>query len=169
MNTTLQTRSRIMASVRSKNTTPEMMVRKALHSRKLRFNLHVSKLLGHPDLVLPRHHVIVFVNGCFWHLHGCRNSVYPHTNPRFWKAKLLRNRDRDLTVIKSLRIDGWRIAVIWECAFRGEKMRARFEKTMDILASWIRDPDGTPFLDASDSKISTTKQLPRRRICSGTD
>ena len=105
----------MMAGIRAKNTTPEMLVRKALFSKGYRYRLNVKTLLGHPDIVLPKHKVIIFVHGCFWHLHGCRNFKWPSTRPVFWRNKLMANRDRDKKIISDLESAGWRVVVLWEC------------------------------------------------------
>jgi DNA mismatch endonuclease (patch repair protein) len=105
-----------MAQVKSKNTTPEIVVRRAAHALGLRFRLHRADLPGKPDLVFPRWNVAIFVNGCFWHSHeGCSRARIPHSNGSYWKKKLHRNVVRDRENIRSLRKAGWRVIVIWEC------------------------------------------------------
>jgi DNA mismatch endonuclease (patch repair protein) len=114
-----KTRSRMMAGIRGKNTTPEVRLRKALHGAGFRFHLHSAKLPGRPDIVLPRYRAAIFVHGCFWHRHdGCRNASVPKTNAAFWEEKFARNIERDATTISSLDKAGWRVAIIWECAIR---------------------------------------------------
>ena len=109
-------RSWTMAQVKSKNTTPEMVVRRAAHAMGLRFRLHREDLPGRPDLVFPRWKVAVFVNGCFWHCHeGCSRARVPRSNEAYWRRKLDRNVQRDHDNIRSLRKAGWRVIVIWEC------------------------------------------------------
>lgn len=109
-------RSRLMAGVRGKNTKPEIMVRRLVHSLGYRFRLHRRDLPGIPDLVFPSRRKIVFVHGCFWHQHqGCRKATIPKTRERFWRAKLLGNVARDKRVAKSLKVMGWKIIAIWEC------------------------------------------------------
>jgi DNA mismatch endonuclease (patch repair protein) len=113
---TPQQRSRMMASVRNRDTQPELTVRRIAHALGYRFRLHVRDLPGHPDLVFPKYRAVLFVHGCFWHGHeGCKRSQMPTTNVAFWRAKLLRNRDRDESVAQRLAVIGWRIGVIWEC------------------------------------------------------
>ena len=85
------TRSRMMAGIQSKNTRPEIIVRKALHARGFRYSLHSKSLPGKPDIVMPKWKVVIFVHGCFWHWHGCRLSKLPASNPDFWSAKLAGN------------------------------------------------------------------------------
>ena len=110
------TRSRVMAAIRGRNTKPELLVRRFLHSRGLRFRIHVGHLPGRPDIVLPKYRAVVFVNGCFWHQHSnCRYAVMPKSNRTFWEAKLTANRDRDERNILRLRHAGWRVYTVWEC------------------------------------------------------
>jgi DNA mismatch endonuclease, patch repair protein len=109
-------RSAIMSRVTGRNTKPEIVVRKIVHSLGFRFRLHRKDLPGKPDLVLPRHRKIIFVNGCFWHGHSkCRRSKLPSSNIEFWRAKIARNKSRDLEVTRSLREIGWEILVVWQC------------------------------------------------------
>jgi DNA mismatch endonuclease, patch repair protein len=133
------TRSRMMSRIRGKDTQPELMVRRALHARGLRFGIKQTRLPGRPDMVLPRWKVAVFVHGCFWHWHGCHLSKMPMSNRDFWKKKLAGNQDRDSRAQITLISMGWRVAMIWECSLRGQAARARFDTVMDELAQWIRD------------------------------
>ena len=110
-----QTRSRIMARVRSKDTKPELSVRRALHAAGFRFRLQARGLPGKPDLVLPSYRTAVFVNGCFWHWHGCKRSRMPSSNAAYWNAKISRNIVRDKATQAALKGLGWRCVVIWEC------------------------------------------------------
>ncbi|HMN36198.1 MAG TPA: very short patch repair endonuclease [Hyphomicrobium sp.] len=119
-------RSRIMRSVRSKNTTPELMVRKFLFRNGLRFRLHRQSLPGKPDIVLPSRKVAIFVQGCFWHGHSCkRGARVPATNRGYWLSKISSNQRRDLDHRKALRALGWRVALIWECETRSERCLER--------------------------------------------
>ena len=105
-----------MAAIRGHDTTPERLVRSALHRHGLRFRLHVRDLPGRPDIVLPRHRTVILVHGCFWHRHlGCARSTLPATNRAWWVAKLRRNRARDRRILRALRAAGWRVIVVWEC------------------------------------------------------
>ena len=108
-------RSDVMRRVRSKNTKPELTVRRALHRLGFRFRLYQAKLPGKPDLVLKRHRVVVFVHGCLWHWHGCKNSRMPHSNVDYWESKIARNRERDELHRSKLESSGWRVQIIWEC------------------------------------------------------
>lgn len=112
------TRSKIMAQVRSTDTSPEIAVRRALHANGFRFRLHRKDLPGTPDIVLPRTRDVVFVNGCFWHGHHCPRSRMPSSNRAYWKRKIRRNAARDAEVVERLRAKGWKTHVIWECDLR---------------------------------------------------
>ncbi|EKM96329.1 DNA mismatch endonuclease Vsr [Stutzerimonas nosocomialis] len=112
-------RSRMMATIRGKDTKPEMLVRRFLHAHGFRFRLHRADLPGKPDIVLPRLRTCIFVHGCFWHRHaGCRYAVLPKTRPEFWAAKLEGNAARDRHAVAALRAAGWRVIVVWECDLR---------------------------------------------------
>lgn len=104
-----------MAQVRSKNTKPEITVRKAAHALGLRFRIHGTDLPGTPDLVFPRWKTALFVHGCFWHQHNCERARLPKTNVDYWTKKLQRNAQRDKAARQILKRSGWRSAVIWEC------------------------------------------------------
>jgi DNA mismatch endonuclease (patch repair protein) len=117
---TPEQRSQQMARVRSKNTRPEMSVRRGLHARGLRFRLHCRDLPGKPDIVFAGARVAVFVHGCFFH--GCSRCDHglrrPKTNPEFWQAKIDSNRTRDVRNVEALEAAEWRVEVVWECDVR---------------------------------------------------
>src|SRR2546430_1749501 len=108
-------RSWVMSRIRGVDTTPERTVRSFLHRRGFRFRLHESALPGHPDIVLPKFRTVVFVHGCFWHNHNCRDGHTPRTNRGYWGPKLRRNKRRDAGNARLLRALGWRRIVVWEC------------------------------------------------------
>jgi DNA mismatch endonuclease (patch repair protein) len=108
-------RSATMSRIRSKDTKPEMLVRKALHRLGYRFRLHVRNLPGCPDIVLPRHCTIIQVKGCFWHGHACQGGRLPKSNTAYWAPKLLKNRERDRSNERKLRRLGWSVHSLWEC------------------------------------------------------
>lgn len=108
-------RSRIMRQVRSKDTTPEMYVRRALHAAGFRFRLHNKRLPGNPDLVLTKYGTVVFVQGCLWHWHGCRRSRMPSSNSDYWERKISGNVERDARNAAVLCEMGWRVELVWEC------------------------------------------------------
>lgn len=112
-------RSRMMASIRARDTKPELQVRRYLHSRGFRFRLVRKDLPGKPDIVLPKWQTVVFVHGCFWHGHVCcRYSTMPKTRTEFWSAKIVANAARDAQAVDSLMNLGWRVVIVWECALR---------------------------------------------------
>jgi DNA mismatch endonuclease (patch repair protein) len=129
------TRSRMMSGIRGKNTRPELLIRKALHARGFRYRLHCD-LPGKPDICLPKHRAVIFVHGCFWHGHGCHLFKWPSTRPEFWRAKIGRNREVDGTAENRLAEDGWRVAVIWECALKGRE-RLPLEDVISTCADWL--------------------------------
>jgi len=105
-----------MSRIKSRDTAPEIAVRSVLHRLGYRFGLHNRTLPGRPDIVLRRHHAVVFVHGCFWHRHrNCRFAYTPKSNVQFWTAKFAGNVARDQVAIRQLRRDGWRVLVVWEC------------------------------------------------------
>lgn len=113
---TPEQRSAIMSRIRSKDTTPELIVRRLAHALGYRFRLHVRNLPGVPDLVFPRHRKVVFVHGCFWHQHpGCRFAYKPKSNVGFWQKKFAANLDRDAGLLQELEERDWTSLVIWEC------------------------------------------------------
>lgn len=117
-------RSERMARIRSKDTVPEISLRRELHRLGLRYRLN-SILPGKPDLVLPRHRAVVFVHGCFWHRHaGCKVASTPKSNTEFWISKFARNIERDRRVVRELTAMGWRVFTVWECELK-PKERAR--------------------------------------------
>ncbi|KAB0649685.1 very short patch repair endonuclease [Burkholderia diffusa] len=135
--TDVATRSRMMSGIRGKNTKPELVVRKALYERGLRYRLHVRSLAGTPDLVFPRYKAVVFVHGCFWHRHNCALFKMPSSRPEFWREKLDRNRERDREHMTKLLQDGWRVAVVWECSLR-TAIKSNDESFFNRLADWIK-------------------------------
>ena len=115
-------RHKCMSRIRGKDTRPELLVRRGLHSRGLRFRLQDRKLPGRPDIVLPKYSVAIMVNGCFWHGHkGCRYATKPKSNIEFWEAKIARNRHRDEVTTAHLEALGWTVITIWECELRGKE------------------------------------------------
>ena len=112
-------RSRMMSSIRGKDTKPELSVRRALTAAGVRYRLHRKDLPGAPDLVMAGRRVAVFVHGCFWHRHeGCSYGKLPSSNAEFWRTKLERNVERDMKAVNDLVAAGWRVLTVWECATR---------------------------------------------------
>src|SRR5688500_13677437 len=116
---TPESRSRCMAAIRGKDTTPELVVRRLVHSLGFRYRLHVKTLPGKPDLVLRPRRKVIFVHGCFWHLHrsGC-GARLPKSRLEYWGQKLERNRKRDAKHRRGLRAAGWQVLTVWECELR---------------------------------------------------
>lgn len=128
-------RSRIMAAVKSKDTTPELAVRRLVHAMGYRYRLHVQSLPGKPDLVFPRLRKVINVNGCFWHLHGCARCRIPSSRRRYWVAKLHRNAERDKQVWRALRQVGWQVLVVWECQTSSKtlaRLRAKVARFLEM-------------------------------------
>lgn len=118
-------RSERMSRIRSRDTKPELWVRKALHAAGFRFRLHRGDLPGRPDIVLPKYDSVVFVQGCYWHAHHCQKGRIPATRSDFWKSKFETNKRRDVRNIRALRKDGWRVYAIWECELATAPKRER--------------------------------------------
>jgi len=118
-------RSEIMRRVRSKDTKPELIVRKLVHRLGFRFRLHSKRLPGHPDLVFASSRKVIFVNGCFWHRHDCAAAETPLTNRQYWQAKQTRNAVRDKRNKATLLRLGWKTLVIWECEMKDREKLIR--------------------------------------------
>lgn len=131
-NTPLKTtpaRSALMKRVGRKDTAPELAVRQYLHRAGLRYRLHVRTLPGTPDIVLPRHSTVVFVNGCFWHGHDCAHGIVKaKTNRAFWDKKIAANQARDQRKTAALKALGWKVQHVWECQCRQASVLARLCK-----------------------------------------
>lgn len=132
-----ETRSRIMSSIRGKDTKPELLIRRALHAKGLRYRLHARNVPGRPDMVFPQFRSVIFVNGCFWHGHDCPLFRLPDTRTEFWRAKIAGNKKRDEEVAIMLLENGWRRLVVWECAIRG-RSRLPLDTVTDRVVDWIR-------------------------------
>lgn len=134
-----KTRSRMMSSIRGKDTKPEMVVRKYLHAHGFRYRLHDKKLPGKPDLVLKKYNVVIFINGCYWHRHeGCELATTPSTNTAFWTNKFEKTKQRDIRNINTIHALGWRTVTVWECALRGQGLT----RTLKLVTSAIiENPD----------------------------
>ena len=123
------TRSRIMQQIRSRDTKPELRVRRFLHAAGLRFRLHDSSLPGKPDIVLRRHRTVILVQGCFWHQHpGCKHSGVPLSRRRYWGPKLRATVHRDREHQRKLRSLKWRVLVLWECRITEARLHRLVER-----------------------------------------
>jgi DNA mismatch endonuclease, patch repair protein len=125
-------RSQMMRAVRSRNTAPERIVRRGLFRMGFRFRLQRRDLPGTPDLFVLRYRVVVFVNGCFWHQHGCASTTRPRSNTEFWNRKLDGNASRDVRTLRELFMGGFRVAVVWECS-----LKKNADRSLERLADFI--------------------------------
>jgi DNA mismatch endonuclease (patch repair protein) len=114
-------RSKIMSHIGSKDTKPEVILRKVLHKAGFRYRLHVKSLPGKPDIVLPKYHTIIQVRGCFWHSHNCIDGHIPKSSQDYWIPKLLKNKKRDINCDKLLRKLNWSVIVVWACKIQSLK------------------------------------------------
>ena len=127
-----------MSHIRSINSKPEEIVRKYLFSQGLRYRKNVKKLPGCPDIVLPKYHTVIFVNGCFWHRHDCSRFVWPSSNQDYWRPKILRNVERDQKNTEELKALGWNVITVWEC----ELKKAVREENLNLLVTKIQQSKG---------------------------
>lgn len=123
-----------MSQIRGKDTEPEEIVRKYLFSKGLRYRKNDKRYPGHPDIVLPKYHTVVFVHGCFWHRHpGCRYATVPATNTEFWQKKFSRNVERDKEEQRKLTEMGWRVLIVWECELKKDNREATLSKLYSAI------------------------------------
>ena len=131
-----ETRSYNMSRIKGRKTKPEELIAKYLFSQGFRYRRNVKKLPGTPDIVLKKYKTVIFVNGCFWHMHeGCKYFVWPKDNSEFWKNKLLANKERDEKEKKEIEELGWKVIVVWECQLK----KAERERTLNWLVEKIRE------------------------------
>ena len=129
-----QTRSYNMSMIKGKNTQPEIIVRKYLFSKGLRFRINDKRYPGHPDIMLPKYKTAIFVNGCFWHVHeGCPDFVWPKTNAEFWRDKLRKNQIRDDENYAVLRQLGWKVIIVWECELGKQQKEDRLNRLVQEI------------------------------------
>lgn len=156
-----QTRSHMMAGIRGKDTKPELALRRSLHALGLRYRLHTKNLSGKPDIVLPKHHAVIFVHGCFWHRHaGCRYATVPATRPEFWKAKFDANVARDAAVQSDLLEAGWRVGTVWECALRTD---TGISQARDAVKTWLHC--GGSSLEVGATNVASASCPGDTRLC----
>ncbi|MES0871280.1 very short patch repair endonuclease [Pseudovibrio sp. SCP19] len=133
---TPEIRSKMMSRIRSRDTKPEISLRKALHSRGFRYRLNLRKLPGSPDIVLPKWKTVLFVHGCYWHRHdGCPKATTPSSNIEFWQKKFRENVERDARNIRDLLAAKWRVGVIWECAIGREPAHDLINSLVEFIVS----------------------------------
>lgn len=133
------TRSRMMSGIRNRNTRPELVIRRGLHALGFRYRVTPKDLPGKPDLVFPRYRAVIFVHGCFWHVHECVQFRWPESRADFWREKLGANRLRDTRTISALEQAGWKVLVIWEC-----ETRVAPDATVNKCAEWLRNARPCP-------------------------
>lgn len=147
-------RSWNMSRIRSKNTKPEMAVRRALHAAGFRFRLHVIDLPGKPDIVLPKWKAVVFIHGCFWHRHmGCKDATIPKTRTEWWEEKLSKNKNRDSASCDALVRSGWHVLVVWECSFKNLSSDVVSNHFINVVSTFITD--GSGILEISSQNMTT--------------
>lgn len=139
-------RSRMMSGIRGKNTQPERLLRSELHKLGWRYRLHYRQLPGKPDMVFPRHHAIILINGCFWHGHDCHLFKWPQTRPEFWRTKIEENRARDRRNQTIYREQGWKTLIVWECSLKG-RSKLGIRQVAMIADKWLQ-------FDTQDAEIS---------------
>lgn len=122
-----------MSRIRSKDTQPEEKVRKYLFSQGFRYRKNVKKLSGCPDIVLAKYKTVIFVQGCFWHMHDCGRFHWPATNPDYWRPKILRNVERDGASQKQLSADGWKVLLVWECQLKPKQIQNTLEELVEAI------------------------------------
>lgn len=127
-------RSERMSRIRSRNTGPELELRKRLHRLGFRYRIHYANLPGRPDIAFPSRKIVIFVHGCFWHGHHCKIGHTPKSNTEFWTRKIKTNADRDAKRVRQLRRLGWRVLTVWEC---GLGTIRKTESTLRAVARWI--------------------------------
>lgn len=132
------TRSQMMQAVHSKNTKPEIIVRRGLFHQGFRYRLHRRDLPGTPDIFVLKYGVVIFINGCFWHQHGCKLTSRPKNNSEFWDNKFSNNVARDIKTNWKLSLEGYRVATIWECSLLNADAQAR---TMERLIAFIKSDE----------------------------
>ena len=131
---TKKQRSYNMSRIRSKDTKPEMLVRRFLHANGFRYKLHDKSLPGKPDIVLPKYRTVIFVHGCFWHGHAnCKYFVVPKTRTKWWTDKINRNKANDEKAVKALKKYGWKVITVWECYLKPVKIEKKLIKILNIL------------------------------------
>lgn len=147
-------RSWNMSRVRSSNTKPELLVRSFLYKMGYRFRLHVKKLPGTPDIVLPKYRTVIFVHGCFWHGHSdCKGGEIPKTRHQFWQDKIFENVSRDKKTFNELDLQNWRIAIVWGCAL---KNNSAINNTSNNLDEWIRSGADNLELPGKDRRLEVS-------------
>ena len=158
---TPEQRRRCMQSVHSKDTGPEMLVRRWLWKQGFRYRLHVKRLPGTPDIVLHRYHTVINVNGCFWHGHDdCRLFVVPKSNTPFWEQKFARNRARDAENREKLRHMGWYSITIWECQLQPATRQATLIELSQRLSEIFLKINGAKRIEEAEPLLAAEPRMP---------
>ncbi len=136
---TPEERSRNMSHIRSTGTKPEEIVRKYLFKQGFRYRKNVRSLPGKPDIVLRKYRTVIFVNGCFWHMHDCQRGHMPHSNQDYWEPKIKANVERDIRNRKTLEENGWQVIVIWECELKKRIADERLARLCEEIKNGISE------------------------------
>ena len=155
-------RHRCMSNIRSKDTLPEILVRKRLFACGWRFRVCDKRLQGKPDIVIPRAKTIIDVRGCFWHRHGCKDSTMPKSNIKFWMEKWSKNVKRDQRNEKAWSKAGWNLIIVWQCALDGIKAGRTLERICSKIKLWATECD-----TGKVRRVPHRLQLPYSRIRRG--
>lgn len=148
-----------MSAIKSKDTKPEILLRRELHAAGFRFRLHCKDLPGNPDIVLPRYRTAVQVQGCLWHGHTCRRGRRPRSNADYWTAKITRNIDRDARTVADLAALGWHVVVIWECSLTDQV--SSLIEWLSVLRNQQAGYTNQRPLDSPSASVSTEDGPPR--------
>lgn len=151
---TPEIRSRMMAGIKGTNTKPELAIRSALHARGFRFRLHCRDMPGTPDIVFPKYRAVVFVHGCFWHGHNCHLFKWPKTRSDFWYDKINSNIARDRKQVHALTQSGWRVGILWECAFKGRE-KLPLEEIAERCSAWLVSDVSQSGIDSYEARTLT--------------
>jgi DNA mismatch endonuclease (patch repair protein) len=147
-----------MSRIHGKDTKPELILRRGLHARGLRYRLHAKDLPGRPDLVFPRYRAAVLVHGCFWHGHDCPLFKWPSTRRGFWQAKIDGNRARDAQNLLRLAQAGWRVLLVWECALKGPD-RLPVDAMLSKVTCWLMGADRSGVVQGN-RRVNPGRQQP---------
>ncbi|MER0342489.1 very short patch repair endonuclease [Vibrio vulnificus] len=130
-------RSKNMKAIRSRDTYPELVVRRMLHRNGYRYSVAPERITGKPDIWMKKWNAAIFINGCFWHVHDCAKFRWPKSNAEFWKQKLLANKDRDKRTTQELLREGRRVLIIWECAIKGKNRLNEYTLIL-LISVWLQ-------------------------------
>ena len=132
-------RSKNMSAIRSKDTKPEIYLRKLLFAEGYRYRIAEKSIPGHPDMFLRKYNTAIFVHGCFWHRHGCKDSTMPKSNVKFWMEKWSKNVKRDKRNEKSWKDEGWNVITVWGCALESMKRERTLLRICECLSVWAEE------------------------------